>query len=198
MPTVRQLDNSIRNSRRQLDPEYKDWILYSAVQCGTASAARALNFFQDSIASVGKAYTNMETPAQLNSGKTFLVTEIEAYLYNNDGAAIRSDNAIAFTPNLIFGTMHGDFKVNSVIQLELQGIMLHEPFERVDAASTVGAGPVNTKQYKKLKLRTPIQLDPQTNFILSANFTSPAATGGYSATTTYMMVMLRGLMRRMK
>ena len=199
MPTVKQLNQSIKASRVAESGEWLDWVIYSSVVCGAANTQTTLNFFQDSIASVGRAKTNMETPAQLNSNKTFLITAIEALIFNRDGAPFRSDNSIAYGPNEMFATLCGELKINQVTQLELHGWMFRNPMERVDAVTTVGAGSIGAIISKPFKLKAPIQIDPQTNFIVSTPIlTAAATTGGYSATVTEIMFMFRGLMKRYK
>jgi len=191
------LNKSVQQSAKRLSREWVDAELYSSVVTGAAATTTTLNFFQDSISSVGKAKTNMETPAQLNSGKVFLVQSLKMIIFNRDGAPLRSDNAIAYGPNIMAATMYGDFRINQQVALDIQGWMFRDPFERVDAATTVGGAGVNTGMVKQYHLTSPIKILPQTNFILGITLLTPAAaTGGYSVTVTEIMFSLKGLMSR--
>lgn len=198
-----QLNQLTAANKANQNYEWIDWVLYSIVPTGAASASNvSLNFFQDSLATVTRALTNMETPGQLNSGKIFQLYQIDLRVFNTDGKALAFDAAVEHPTNIILASSYVDFYVDNKKQLDLPGTVFHDAIDKVNTTTTVAQGSINTMQYKSFKMKSMIQINPQTNFIFTVSgINTPAVgagTSGYSATKTAIGVYFRGMMARIK
>jgi hypothetical protein len=187
-------------SAKNANKEWVSWVLYSGV-LSTASAVNQMNWFQDSISTVGRARTNMEMASQLASGKYFLVEGISFKLFNLDGTMFQFSAITEHKVNQLMAGLYFDFMINSKVEYEGMGIQFHEQVNRVLGLNTTpaasAAAPTQYDKFKTIKLHYPIEIMPQTNFkITGATGTLPAAADGYVAAQTCFMFMLHGKLRR--
>jgi hypothetical protein len=200
---LRSLDATVKANRRGLSGEWIDWYLYSGVLPATNST-QLYNWFQDSISNVTRTRTNMEIAAQLAAGKQFLAKSISVKCFNLSGLPFTAIGTGAGGPvsdavDVMMNSLFFDIVINSKVEFEGHGQLMHNNLHYLmDApASNLASSAYPTTAERGLTFAQPIHIMPQTNFKITGQLTTPnAATGGFTATDTCVMIILKGMMKR--
>jgi hypothetical protein len=190
----------LNNKMSNQGSEEIDWRYYDS-QLMAASSTQTLSFFQNSIGSVGKARTNMQTGGTLPAGKGLAVTQMDFHVINSDGTPFFFAGGAAPTidfRNTLFAQMYFEFKLDQSTMYEGHGTDIFEPLCYMnDTGTTLGVTATPSSfQYKPVKFKTPLMIPAVRNFSVNVTCTTPAAAKGFSITTTFLYITISGLVYR--
>lgn len=199
---LKSLDATVKANKRGLSGEWIDWYLYSGVLPAN-NTTQLYNWFQDSISNVTRTRTNMEIAAQLAAGKQFLAKSLTVKCFNLSGLPFTATSAgagaaVSDAVDVMMNSFFFDIVINSKVEFEGHGALMHNNLHYLmDApASLLGNAVFPTVAERSLNLAQPIHIMPQTNFKITGQLTTPNATGGFTATDTCVMFILKGMMKR--
>lgn len=166
-----------------------------------AGATQTIKFFQNN-SSTGKTRTNMQSGGQLPDPQAFLITGLECHVFNLDGTPFTetgAGTAVVYPLNALMSKAYMKIQVDPKTMYETH---MRTMYSQVDNGLHNSATPnqitnIGGMLFKKsLKLQIPIMILPQRHFEIEMTLTTPAEAGGYTASNTLIMWVLKGILRR--